>query len=229
MNTLLIKSVPVVIEPRETVQQFIQDALQKNDQFLPLVTFNFSMIGAHSKALLFWLSQKALFIPDGVGISLLLFFRYFLWVPRYPGIDLVDDILMNMEGRSLALIGATPDALSGAITYIRTSYPTHAICFQKDGFSKMTEDDYVRLSDAKPDLILVAMGCPLQESVIWEMSNYLESGVAIGVGGTFDVWSGQKKRAPQWVQMMGLEWVYRLSNEPKRLGRFMTSFVRLFR
>ena len=63
------------------------------------------------------------------------------------------------------------------------------------------------------------MGCPKQDQFIYEVSQYMNSGVAIGVGGSFDVWSGLKLRAPIVFRKFGLEWLYRLVLEPRRLFR----------
>ena len=74
-----------------------------------------------------------------------------------------------------------------------------------------------RIREAKPDVLLVSFGCPKQEK--WIARNYRAAGVpvCIGVGATIDFLAGAMKRAPRWMQMHGLEWVFRLVQEPRRL------------
>lgn len=193
MRVLPIKSVPISLESKAFIQSKILDAIAIKDGFFPIVTFNFTMIGSHSFSLLQWLKRHALFVPDGIGISLLLFFRYGQWVSRYPGIDLVIDILTHAQNLSIALIGASEVSLLGSVAYINNRFPSHRVVFSKNGYVSISAEDLVMLQEQSPDLILVAKGCPGQEHFIHELSELLSYGVAIGVGGSFDVWSGQKK------------------------------------
>ena len=229
MRALPIKSVPIILESKASIRAKILDVMATKNAFLPIVTFNFTMIGAHSNQLLHWLKQHALFVPDGIGISIVLFFRYLSWVSRYPGIELVQDILTNTKGLSIALIGASELSLNGAIDYINERYASHRVVFSRHGFVPISKDDLMLLQTQSPDLILVAKGCPEQEQLIFDLSDPLSSGVAIGVGGSFDIWSGQKKRAPKWVQMVGFEWLYRVIQEPRRIFRLWRGVIRLIR
>ena len=90
------------------------------------------------------------------------------------------------------------------------------------------EDILERIRAAKPDLLLVAFGCPKQEK--WIHMNYRQTGVpfCIGVGATIDFLAGTLKRAPEWMQRSGTEWIFRLLSEPRRLaGRYTVTNVRL--
>ena len=186
------------------IQPFLSTTLKNKHQFLPIVTFNFSMWNVHPPHIFSWLVQHALFIPDGIGISFVLFFRHFQWVPRYPGIDLADDLLKLNPNATIALIGGTKDVLIKVNQYMKKKYPTLIICFKKDGFSKLTNEDFTKLKKAEPDIILVAKGCPKQDMVIHELSQWLDSGIAIGIGGSFDIWSGHKKGHPKSFKKLDL-------------------------
>ena len=94
-----------------------------------------------------------------------------------------------------------------------------------DGYSSFNQDQKDQISITQPDLTLVAYGCPKQDEIIYQLSQVLPFGVAVGVGGAFDIWSGIKKRAPEWVQRMGLEWLYRLIKEPQRVGRLIRAII----
>ena len=146
---------------------------------------------------------------------------------RYPGIELVQDLLNNAVGLKIALVGATESSLQGTIKYINDMYPSHTICFTQNGFVSMTDDALDMIRNEAPDLILVAKGCPQQEQFILDLSSRLNFGVAVGVGGSFDVWSGQKRRAPKWIQYFGCEWLYRVIQEPHRIGRLLAGLIRL--
>ena len=88
-------------------------------------------------------------------------------------------------------------------------------------------DEIVKL---EPDIVLVALGIPLQEMLIYKHLNRFKKGIFVGVGGSFDVMSGMKKRAPKIFIKLNLEWLYRIMKEPKRLKRFYDSNVKfLFR
>jgi N-acetylglucosaminyldiphosphoundecaprenol N-acetyl-beta-D-mannosaminyltransferase len=75
---------------------------------------------------------------------------------------------------------------------------------------------------ARPEILLVAMGIPRQEKWIWKRLNSLRVPVAMGVGGSFDVFAGNVNRAPAWMQRRGLEWLYRLAMNPKKISKVAT-------
>jgi N-acetylglucosaminyldiphosphoundecaprenol N-acetyl-beta-D-mannosaminyltransferase len=227
MRALTIKSVPIVVESKAFIRSKILDVMASKHGFFPIVTFNFTMIGAHPRALLSWLKQNALFVPDGIGICILLWCRYGQWVSRVPGIDLAIDILRHSQGLSIALIGASEASLLGSVAYLNDRFPSHRIVFFKNGYAPISKDDLAVLKAESPDLILVAKGCPGQEQFIQNLSHRLSFGVAMGVGGSFDVWSGKKKRAPKWAQYLGCEWLVRVIQEPSRCTRLWLAFVRL--
>ena len=80
-----------------------------------------------------------------------------------------------------------------------------------------------------PDICLVALGIPYQEKLINKYIDIAKKGIYVGVGGSFDVLSGTKKRAPKIFIKLNLEWLYRLICEPKRLKRFINLFLKLGR
>ena len=102
----------------------------------------------------------------------------------------------------------------------------HDIVYCKNGFSPVLETDFQTIAKSQPQLILVAMGCPKQDEFIYSLSNHLNSGVAIGVGGSFDVWSGLKPRAPFIFRFFGFEWLYRILLEPQRFSRLIRCFIK---
>jgi N-acetylglucosaminyldiphosphoundecaprenol N-acetyl-beta-D-mannosaminyltransferase len=139
---------------------------------------------------------------------------------RVTGVDLVDSICERAmrQQKKVYLLGATTEIVSSVAARLHDRYPTLAIEYA-DGYFPLRDAaaraDEVRRAGA--DILFVAMGVPRQETFIQEQWNRLGVGVAIGVGGSFDVLAGVRSRAPGWIQRVGLEWLYRLIQEPKRL------------
>ena len=82
------------------------------------------------------------------------------------------------------------------------------------------------MQKVKPDIILVALGIPNQEKLIYKNLSKFDKGIFVGVGGSFDVISGCKKRAPKIFVRLKLEWLYRITVEPSRLNRFYQSNIK---
>jgi N-acetylglucosaminyldiphosphoundecaprenol N-acetyl-beta-D-mannosaminyltransferase len=100
-------------------------------------------------------------------------------------------------------------------------YPDAQIVGHRDGFFKTEDEAQVveQIRAARPDILLVALGIPKQEKFIDRNRAALGVPVMIGVGGTFDVFSGSVKRAPVWMQNAGLEWLHRLAANPKKISK----------
>jgi N-acetylglucosaminyldiphosphoundecaprenol N-acetyl-beta-D-mannosaminyltransferase len=138
---------------------------------------------------------------------------------RVTGIDLIDSLCARaeVEGKCVYLLGTTEPLLRKAIAGLRTRYPRLQI-YGADGYFSMDSScraNQIRASGA--ELLFVGMGSPRQEVFISEHWNELGVGFAIGVGGSFDVIAGARFRAPRWVRQIGLEWLVRLVQEPRRL------------
>ena len=223
---LTISGVPISIKNKSQLCRLIWDHMDAGLQMVPVVTFNITMFGLHSKSLLMWLKQQGIFTPDGIGISILLYLRYRQWVPRYAGIDMVSDVLAQTnQSYRVALIGASSEALAGASKWVQSK--GHSVVFLKDGYTQMTPEDFSQLQQVNPHLILVATGCPSQDQLIYDIASHGVTSVCIGVGGAFDVWSGTKTRAPKIMCKWGLEWLYRCVQEPFRVARIWRAICAL--
>jgi N-acetylglucosaminyldiphosphoundecaprenol N-acetyl-beta-D-mannosaminyltransferase len=155
------------------------------------------------------------------------------WAARRLGIDGVHHVggITLMErlldvaaarGRTVYLLGAAPDVVEALATRLGRERPGLRLVGWHHGY---LDDDaweavVAELGQARPDLLFVGMGSPLQERRIAELAARLPAlKVAMGVGGSFDVLAGRKKDAPAWARGRGLEWVYRLAQDPARLWR----------
>jgi N-acetylglucosaminyldiphosphoundecaprenol N-acetyl-beta-D-mannosaminyltransferase len=144
---------------------------------------------------------------------------------RVAGADLAPLLIRiaSEENFRLFLLGGTPDSTNHALANIKAKYPQLSIAGYSPPFDKLLEMDHEeikrRITEADPDLLFVSFGCPKQEK--WIAMHYQSLGVpvAAGVGGTIDFLAGNLKRAPLWMQRTGLEWLFRMIQEPRRLFR----------
>lgn len=139
---------------------------------------------------------------------------------RVTGVDLVDAICERAAraGKSIYLLGATAEIVEKLSQRIKERHPALRIDFADGYFTKdeaAIRADHIRATGA--DILFVGMGVPRQEIFIEEQWDRLGVGMAIGVGGSFDVLAGLRARAPVWIQKLGMEWLYRLVQEPRRL------------
>lgn len=154
-------------------------------------------------------------------------------VERVSGVDLADRLLAlsASKGYSVYLLGAAPGVAEAAKERMMVKYPGCNIIGAQHGHFPASENAFVaeQLADHKPDILFVAMGIPRQEKFIEEAKKYMQFGVAMGVGGTLDVMSGQVKRAPILIQKLKIEWLWRTLLNPKKFAKAKTlpKFVRM--
>ena len=165
-------------------------------------------------------NSAELVIPDGIGVQLGLRICGHK-VKRIAGIEFAHRMLEEAEKnrQSVALIGAKPDVIEKAKENIQKEFPNLYITYVQDGYFADTERVLNEIKIRQPRLVLCAMGSPKQEQFITEAKKLLPESLFIGVGGSFDVWSGTVKRAPVIYQKLCLEWLYRTIKEPQRFKR----------
>lgn len=165
-------------------------------------------------------------LVDGMPI---VWASHLLGVPlaeRISGSDLVLPLMKRAAERGwrVYLLGAGPGVAAEAAERIRRDHPVDFVGIEspmvKVGQGVEANRAIVeKIRQAKPDLLFVALGSPKQEIWIHEIADQIRPTVAIGVGAAFDFIAGKVPRAPRWVSRAGLEWLYRLTREPKRLWR----------
>ncbi len=165
-------------------------------------------------------NSAELVIPDGIGVQLGLLICGHK-VKRIAGIEFAHRMLQEAEKnrQSVALIGAKPEIIEKAKENILHEFPNLYITYVQDGYFTDTERVLNDIKIRQPRLVLCAMGSPKQEQFISEAKKLLPDSLFIGVGGSFDVWSGMVKRAPEIYQKLCLEWLYRTVKEPQRFKR----------
>ncbi len=174
------------------------------------------------------LDKETIIVPDGVGIVKAAHILHYPVVERITGIDLSWELLRmgNENKKSIYLLGASEEVKEKMVDKIRNDYPDLTLKGAVNGFGQNKDEEFDKIKEAKPDIILVALGIPAQEKLIYKHLKDFDKGIFIGVGGSFDVISGTKKRAPKVFQKFGIEWLYRLIKEPKRIKRFYNSNVK---
>jgi N-acetylglucosaminyldiphosphoundecaprenol N-acetyl-beta-D-mannosaminyltransferase len=176
-----------------------------------------------SKTGLFTSKQEKLLanFADGVGVVLAAQLLESKRIERIAGIDFFMEILkmLDRNKQKLFLFGSSESVLRQTVESISTRYPNIQIVGSEPGYSYENENIIRRIDELSPDVIAVALGSPKQEEWILQQGMKAKSGVYIGVGGTFDVISGNIKRAPQLFRKLGLEWLFRLIKQPSRAIR----------
>lgn len=169
--------------------------------------------------------SASLIIPDSVGIQ-----KAAGLPQRVPGIELLEELARRAgeRGGSFYLLGAAPGVAEEAATILTGCYPGLRIAGARDGYFKPEEESAVLadIAEARPDYLFVALGAGRQEKWIHRHSDRLAASVAMGVGGSFDVISGRAKRAPEIFRRLNLEWAYRITTQPARIGRAVPPLLR---
>ena len=144
---------------------------------------------------------------------------------RVTGIDLVNSICQQSakEKWKIYILGSAPGVAATAAVNIRNKFPGCNIIGTHHGYFNAKEEKQIlaELEQLKPDVLFVALGAPKQEYWIADHVQKLGIPVAMGIGGSMDVLSGNVKRAPKWMQKMSLEWLYRLLIQPTRFKRVL--------
>ncbi len=168
------------------------------------------------------IGRATLRYPDGAGIVVAMRLKG-ARSTRVAGADLWLEVLRQARGRHLgiALMGARPEILTATRHRIEREFPDVRVLVARNGYDGLRDTDAVvrELAETRPHLVFVALGSPAQELLIEKLREAHPSGFYMGLGGSFDIYSGAKKRAPRWMQRSGLEWLFRFLSEPSRAPR----------
>ena len=169
------------------------------------------------------IAHADLVIPDGAGVVWALG-RQSYRVRRSPGIELARQLLVYAAAHRwrVALVGASPEVMDLLVARLQAEIPDLDVAFAIHGYQDREQWPGIeqQLLAAQPDLVLAALGVPRQETWIQHLHPG-QPGLWMGVGGSFDVWSGCKQRAPEWMGRLQIEWLYRLIQEPSRWRRML--------
>lgn len=158
--------------------------------------------------------------PDGIGAVMALKQKGLDSI-KIPGSEFWLDIINKFQKeKSFYLIGSTSKVIENSVKKLKTEYPNINIVGYRDGFLNDKDKNILKktLLSLKPDVVFVAQGSPKQEFLMDELIK-IHPTLYMGLGGSFDIYSGDKKRAPKIFLDLHLEWFYRLLKEPTRISR----------
>lgn len=223
----------------ETVGRIGELVTQRTPRYLATANLDFAMQASRDVELQRILVEAEYVLCDGTP---LVWASRWLGAPlreRVAGSDLVPRLAAAAEAKGwrIFVLGGAPDTLQRAITRLQAQHPRLAVSGYSPPVASLLEMEHdtiaERIRAARPDILLVALGCPKQEK--WIYMNHAKLGVpvSIGVGATIDFLAGKFRRAPVWMRRSGTEWIFRLIQEPRRLfGRYVLDlafFVRALR
>lgn len=141
---------------------------------------------------------------------------------RVTGIDLMDKVveMAYQKDYTIFFLGAKEEVLQKVINKYSQQYSPSIIAGHRNGYFKKEEEREIvqQIADSKANILFVAISSPVKENLLYQNRDILKNvNFIMGVGGSFDVVAGHVKRAPMWMQQLGLEWFYRVLQEPKRM------------
>lgn len=166
--------------------------------------------------------ENTTLVADGISIVK---GAHMLGIPvaeRIPGVELAEFLLAqgSCHGKKVFLFGAQKHVLDALCKVIEEKHSGLTLVGACDGYVADKDAVFAQIRQAEPDIVLVALGVPQQEELIYRHLKDFNKGIFVGVGGSFDVLSHTKSRAPKLFIRLNLEWLYRIAREPSRLKRF---------
>lgn len=230
-----ILGVPVDTVNTGDALEYINNLIQNNKKGNYILAVNAEKIMTLQKDsfLKTFYENAALILPDGIGVTIAVKWILGLKIRRVAGADLMQNICEEAvkRGSKIFIFGGKEEINKTAVEKINLAYPGICIVGRCDGYideDKM-KDLIDKINKSKADILFIALGSPKQERWIQKYLHKTNTKICQGIGGTLDVISGRAKRAPRPIQRIGLEWLYRLFNEPERIRRQIIYPMFLFR
>ena len=208
----------------------LKNALEKNKKKF-VVTANpetFMLGKADDEMSKLLLDLNTIIVPDGIGVVKVARKIGYKVTERITGIDIAEKLLEygNDLHKSIYLFGAKEEVIKSMNKVLKEKYPNLVLVGSSNGYVTDKDKVFEKIAKLEPDIVLVALGIPMQEKLIYKHLDKFKKGIFIGVGGSFDVMSGLKKRAPKIFIKLNLEWLYRVLSEPKRIKRFYNNNIK---
>jgi N-acetylglucosaminyldiphosphoundecaprenol N-acetyl-beta-D-mannosaminyltransferase len=190
--------------------------------FVNAHTLNFAVRRPEYRALL---NRASYVFGDGTGVRWAARYRGMPMKANLNGTDLVPRLFLDTADRGYRyfLLGATPDTVALAADMAQVRFPGWTLAGYHHGYLDEVRNGEVieQINAARPHLLLVGMGNPLQEQWIDRNLTRLHVPLCMGTGGLFDHWAGNIKRAPRWVRRLGCEWLQLLLQQPHKWRRYL--------
>jgi len=220
--TFHLMGVPISLLDMEGTLRVFQELLTEDQPHLVVTADATAVVIANENPEFMEIIHKAhLVTSDSAGVRWALRKRGVEKPPQVSGVDLVKNLteLSAVKGYRIFFLGSEPGIADRAAERMRLMFPGCNIVGSRHGYFPEESDEVVaqEIAETKPDILLVAMGMPRQEKFILKTMHIINAKVAMGVGGSFDVYSGKTKRAPKIFQVAHCEWLWRLAHDPKKI------------
>ncbi len=225
-DTIKILGVPIDNVTLDDVAVITKNLIEKSNKTCKMIfapNVEFIMTAQKDKTFFDILQASELSTPDSIGIMIGAKLQKKKFKQRIPGQAYFRKIIETgeKEGWTFYLLGGSQDVIEKTKKNIESLYPKVKIVGYHNGYlDENTEKEVINeINILEPNVLFVAMGAPKQEKWIYNHKDVLKVDVATGQGGTFDYEAGRIKRAPVFIQKIGMEWLWRLMKEPKRIIR----------
>ncbi|MEO6915167.1 MAG: WecB/TagA/CpsF family glycosyltransferase [Chitinophagaceae bacterium] len=239
MDRLNVFSIPINIGTyNQFISTVIADAGLRKSYYTCVANVHMLVEAYRDRLFAKTVSNARVIAPDGRPLTWAIRMFYGISQDRVAGMDLLPDLLEVSQEKEISVYfyGGHPDMVAKTRIYLKMKYPHLKLAgFYSPPFKKLNEKEealIVRdINASGAQIVFVSLGCPKQEKWMASMQHRV-NGVMIGIGGALSVMVGVQKRAPKWVQTAGLEWSFRLFQEPTRLftryAKTNSTFIYLF-
>lgn len=221
----------------QAIDAIIELAEQKKGGFIVTPNVDHVVMAEKNEELREAYADASLSLVDGMPLVWASKLAGFPLPEKISGSDIVRPLLRRAaeKGLGVYLLGAAPEVGVAAASRLVEELPELKIVgvdspplgFEKD--PALERESLAKIASAGPDIVLLALGCPKQEILMHRWRRAGMAPVMLGVGATLDFIAGKVKRAPPWISSMGFEWLYRISQDPRRLAkRYLVQDVKFF-
>lgn len=217
-----------LVDYNSALAQVVQLAERRQSAYACFSNAHMTIEAWQSKEFANQVNRATFTFADGVPLVVALRWLYGIRQQRVAGMDFMGDLLRESArcGLTIFYLGSTQEVLDRMTKLTELNYPGLNIAgTYSPPFRPLTAIDNreiaARINSLGTQLVFVGLGCPKQERWMADVTSQINA-VLLGVGGAFEIYAQVKKRAPRWMQNAGLEWLFRLSQDPARLlGRYL--------
>jgi N-acetylglucosaminyldiphosphoundecaprenol N-acetyl-beta-D-mannosaminyltransferase len=216
-----------LLSAKELTQRLIGHAFGDKTQHVVTANAQFYVLAEEQEEFRECIREADYVCADGVSVVVACKWLGGARATRIPGVDLIVDLCEEAAGLGLKVffLGGNPGSAERTASLLRRRFPALQVagaCCPPRGFQSSPEtlgEVLAEVQSAQPAILFVALGAPAQEFFIRDHIRPMGVPVAVGIGGSLDILAGEFRRAPQFLQKAGLEWAFRLAQEPRRLAR----------
>jgi N-acetylglucosaminyldiphosphoundecaprenol N-acetyl-beta-D-mannosaminyltransferase len=220
----------IYLEPMTREEAFRKVAEYiKNNKYHYQISINVSKLvyAQKDEKLLKAINSADIINADGMPIKIITQIISGKYTARMGGLDYMEGLAKKYPYLKYYFWGATKEVVEKVIKYYKNKIN---VVGWRSGYFKKKELELIikNINSKEIDILYLAMGTPQKEYMLYDLRDTLKCRFAIGVGGAFNIIAGKQKRAPQWIQDIGMEWFYRLCQEPRRLWKRYLGTIAIF-